>query len=94
MHTVWAQRREEVLNDCIVSPDVFHQMVERLAEFVVPYQHVLETEAGQRNVHLYLQGLLSHLPGKNAEVSRRSSRSSARSFKTSSARCPGIIGPW
>ena len=37
MHTVWAQRREEVLNDCLVSPDVFPQMVERLAEFVVPY---------------------------------------------------------
>ena len=67
MNHVWAQRREEVLNDCLVSPDVFHQMVNRLAEFVVPYQHVLETEAGQRNVHLYLQGLLSHLPGKNAE---------------------------
>src|SRR5215510_12065123 len=67
MHTVWAQRREEVLSDCLVSPDVFHQMVDRLAEFVVPYQHVLETEAGQRNVHLYLQGLLSNLPGKNAE---------------------------
>ena len=42
-------------------------MVDRLGEFVVPYQHALETEAGQRNVHLYLQGLLSHLPGKNAE---------------------------
>src|SRR2546428_330858 len=67
MNPVWAQRREEVLSDCIVSPDVFHRMVERLAAFVVPYQHVLETEAGQRNVYLYLQGLLSHLPGKNAE---------------------------
>src|SRR5499426_2897974 len=67
MHTVWAQRREEVLNDCIVSPDVFPQMVERLAEFVVPYQHMLETEAGQRNLYLYLQGPLSHLPRKNAE---------------------------
>jgi SRSO17 transposase len=67
MNTVWAQRREEVLRDCLVSPDVFHQMVERLAEFVVPYQHVLETATGQRNVHLYLQGLLSPLPGKNAE---------------------------
>jgi SRSO17 transposase len=41
--------------------------VDRLRDFVVPYQRVLETEAGQRNVHLYLQGLLSHLPGKNAE---------------------------
>src|SRR5438128_9175579 len=67
MNTVWAQRREEVLRDCLVSPDIFHQMVERLDEFVVPYQHVLETTTGKRNVHLYLQGLLSHLPGKNAE---------------------------
>ena len=67
MNTVWALRREELLSDCLVSPDVFNQMVDRLGEFVMPYQQVLETEAGQRNVHLYLQGLLSHLPGKNAE---------------------------
>jgi len=31
----WAQRREEILSDCLVSPDVFKQMVERLGEFVV-----------------------------------------------------------
>jgi hypothetical protein len=37
MNLVWAQRREEVLRDCLVSPDVFHQIVERLGEFVVPY---------------------------------------------------------
>ena len=37
MNPVWAQRREEVLSDCLVSPDVFQQMVERLAAFVVPY---------------------------------------------------------
>ena len=67
MTPAWAQRREALLSDCLVSPDIFHQMVERLDEFVVPYQHVLETATGQRNVHLYLQGLLSHLPGKNAE---------------------------
>jgi SRSO17 transposase len=67
MHTVWAPRREEVLRDCLVSPAVFQQIVNRLDEFVVPYQHVLETEASQRNVYRYLQGLLSHLPGKNAE---------------------------
>ena len=43
-------------------------MMDRLRPFVVPYQQALETEAGQRNVSLYLQGLLSHLPRKNAEA--------------------------
>jgi SRSO17 transposase len=67
MSTVWARRREELLSDCIVSPDVFILMVDRLSEFVVPYQQALETEAGQHPMHLYLQGLLSHLDRKNAE---------------------------
>jgi len=56
-----------LLSDCIVSPAVFNPMLDRLAEFVVPYQQALETEAAQRNMHLYLKGLLSHLPRKNAE---------------------------
>src|SRR5712691_5743174 len=67
MTPVWALRHEELFNDCIVSPDVFNPMVDRLRAFVVPYQQALETEAGQRNMHLYLAGLLSHLPRKNAE---------------------------
>ncbi len=67
MTPAWAQRREELLRDCIVSPDVFTAMVERLGDFVVPYQRVLETEVGQRNVPLYLEGLLSHLGRKNVE---------------------------
>jgi len=69
MHPVWAQRRVEIWNDCLVSPDVFQQMGERLAAFVVSYQDVLETEASQRNVPRSLQGLLSYWPGKNAEDS-------------------------
>src|SRR4029450_4866067 len=56
--TPWTQRQEALLRDCIVSPDVFDHMVERLRDFAVPYQHALETEAGKRNVSLYLQGLV------------------------------------
>lgn len=68
MTPAWAQRQAELLRDCIVSPDVFASIVDRLGDFVVPYQHALETEAGQRNVHFYLAGLLSHLGRKNAET--------------------------
>jgi len=67
MTPAWAQRQEALLSDCIVSPDVFASIIDRLCDFVVPYQHALETEAGKRHVHLYLQGLLSHLERKNAE---------------------------
>ena len=67
MTPAWAQRQAELLRECIVFPDVFHHMVDRLSDFIVPYQHALETEAGQRNVHLYLAGLLSPLERKNAE---------------------------
>src|SRR5919199_6612574 len=67
MTPAWTQRQEALLRDCIVSPDVFASMVDRLGDFVVPYQHGLETEAGKRHLHLYLAGLLSHLDRKNAE---------------------------
>ncbi len=46
MTLAWAQRQEALLRDGIVSPDVFDHMVERLRDFVVPYQHALQTEAG------------------------------------------------
>src|SRR5713226_7856423 len=67
MTPAWAQRQEALLNDCIVSPDVFNPMVDRLGDFVVPYQQALEAEAGQQHVHRDLGGLLSHLERKNAE---------------------------
>src|SRR5215472_2712600 len=67
MTPVWAQRQEELLRDCVVAPHVFDHMVDHLRDFVAPYQHALETEAGKRNMYLYLAGLLSHLPRKNAE---------------------------
>ena len=68
MTPAWAQRQEALLRDCIVSPDVFDHIGERLRDFAVPYQHALETEAGKRNMYLYLAGLLSHLDRKNTEA--------------------------
>jgi SRSO17 transposase len=64
---MWASRQEDLLSDCVVSPHVCDHLVKRLYDFVVPYQHCLETEAGKRNGHLSLAGLLSHLDRQNAE---------------------------
>jgi hypothetical protein len=61
MTPAWAQRKEELWSDCIVSPDVFNQMVDRLGEFVVPYQQAMETEAGQ---HPYGQKIQNQLCGR------------------------------
>ena len=68
MTPAWAQRQAELFSDCIVSPNVFQHMVDRLHDFAVPSQQALETEASQRHVHLSLAGLLSHLNRKNAET--------------------------
>ncbi len=43
MIPAWAQRQEELLRDCLVSPDVFNPMMDRLRTFVVPYQQALDT---------------------------------------------------
>src|SRR4029450_2171713 len=67
MAPTWTPRREALVSDCIFAPDVFTPMIDRLAAFVVPYQQAMETEGGQRNMPLYLQGLFAHRPRKNAE---------------------------
>ena len=61
MTPAWAQRQEELLRGCLVSPNVFGPMVDRLGQFVVPCQQAIE--AGQHHAHRYLAGLLSHLTG-------------------------------
>src|SRR5262245_16109674 len=69
MPPTWAQRREDMWSDGLVSPDVFTPMVERLGAFVVPYPQALATEADPHPLHRYLQGLLSHVDRKHAEAS-------------------------
>ena len=94
MTPAWAQRQKELLNDCVVSPAVFLHMMDRLDDFVAPYQHALKTEASQRNIHLYLQGLLSHLPRKNAEDIATLVDVERLVLQELSVPPPGIIARW
>ena len=68
MTPAWAQRQVELWRDCLVSPNVFQHMVDRLHDVAVPSQHALATEASPRNVPLDLTGLWAHLHRQNAET--------------------------
>ncbi len=65
--------------------------VDRLGDFVVPSQPALETEAGQRNAHLYLQGLLSHLDRKNADCKRGQSEAGMDEYQVRTVRRESTI---
>jgi len=43
MTPAWAQRQEELLSDCVVSPHVFDHMVDRLRDFVLPYTYCISS---------------------------------------------------
>ena len=68
MTPAWAQRQEALRRDCIVSPDVFSPMVDRLGAGVAPSPHALKPAAGPRHVPLSRQGWLAHWPRKNEQL--------------------------
>src|SRR5690349_19078788 len=55
MTLAWAQRREAMLSDCIVSPDVFTHMVDHLRDFVRPYQPMVLVSYKPCNIYRTLQ---------------------------------------
>ena len=94
MTPAWAQRKDALLSDCMVSPDVFTHMMDRLGDFVAPYQHALEAEAVRAPCPPLPSGAAVPREPQECRGSRPSSRSSDRSCKTSSAPPRGIIGHW
>jgi SRSO17 transposase len=60
-------RREAMLAECEVAPQVFHGVVERLARFVEPFAELLTQPAQRQRSHDYLAGLVSDLERKNVE---------------------------
>src|SRR5688572_14148469 len=67
MERRFAKRKQELMEECKVSADVFHQAPERLQNFVRPFANYLETEARQEFTQMYVAGLASGLERKNIE---------------------------
>jgi SRSO17 transposase len=60
-------RKEALLAECEVAPQVFQGVVERLAKFVEPFAELLGQPAQQEHAKDYLSGLISDLERKNVE---------------------------
>ncbi len=60
-------RKESLLAECEVSPQVFHGVEERLAKFAEPFVDLLSQPAQRQHAEDYMSGLLSDLERKNVE---------------------------
>jgi SRSO17 transposase len=60
-------RKEAMLAECEVAPQVFHGAIERLAKFVEPFGELLRQPAQRQHTMDYLSGLVSDLARKNVE---------------------------
>src|SRR5947209_17816265 len=67
MHWRYRLRKQQLLDECEVSPQVFEGAVQRLAEFSLPFVARLGRREQQGHARTYLAGLVSDLQRKNAE---------------------------
>jgi hypothetical protein len=67
MHWRYRLRKQELLDECEVSSEVFDGGLERLAEFARPYAERLARREQRDHARTYLAGLVSDLGRKNTE---------------------------
>ena len=63
----YKNRKEGMLAECEVKPEVFENLEERLAEFLTPFASLLNHEKQREHIDVYLSGLLSNTKRKNTE---------------------------
>jgi SRSO17 transposase len=67
MHWRYRLRKQQLLDECEVPPEVFAGGIERLAEFARPFADRLVRQEQKDHAQTYLAGLVSDLEHKNAE---------------------------
>src|SRR3954471_8548533 len=67
MHWRYRLRKQQLLDECEVPPDVFRGGIERLAEFARPFAECLARREQKDHARTYLAGLVSDLKRKTAE---------------------------
>ena len=67
MEANYEQRKQELLDECTVAPQVFDRVMPRLERFMEPFVETLVRREQVDHAHTFVQGLLSDLENKNVE---------------------------
>ena len=65
--TTFEDRKEELLNECELAPQVFQRVMPRLERFMMPFVDCLVRLEQVEHAGTFVRGLLSDLEHKNAE---------------------------
>ena len=67
MEVEYATRKRQLLEECHVAPEIFSQVMPRLATFMAPFVRTFCRQEPAQHAHTYVYGLLSDLERKNVE---------------------------
>jgi len=67
MEAKYEVRKQELLDECTVAPEVFHRVLPRLEQFMNPFIESLARKEQCKHASTFVQGLLSDLQHKNVE---------------------------
>ena len=67
MEVRYATRKQQLLAECQVAPEIFDQVMPRLATFMGPFVETFCRQELNQHAHTYLCGLLSDVERKNVE---------------------------
>ncbi len=67
MEAQYEARKQQLLDECMVAPQVFDQVMPRLEQFMEPFVDSLVRKEQVEHAQTFVQGLLSDLDDKNVE---------------------------
>ena len=65
MEVEYATRKQQLLEECHVAPEIFHQVMPRLGTFMAPFVRTFCRQEPAHHAHTYVYGLLSELERTN-----------------------------
>ena len=67
MEARYATRKQQLLAECQVAPELFDQVLPRLTTFMAPFVETFCRQELEQHAHTYICGLLSDMERKNIE---------------------------